>query len=163
MFLFGLPLVAYSQKYVGVKKCKTCHLKIYKQWKESPHATAFDVLSPGNNAESKQQAGLDPQKDYTADPGCIECHTTGNNAKFPGIQCESCHGPGKAFTKITIMNKKKFKADPEKQRQLALGAGLVIKPDIENCKQCHNEKSPTYKPFDFEERYKEIEHSKNEG
>lgn len=159
--LFGLPFMAYtSQEYVGVKKCKTCHIKIYKTWKETGHAKAFEVLNPGVRAEAKKKAGLDPQKDYTSDVSCIECHTTGNSTMLKGIHCEACHSAGKGYTSPKIMNKKKWKADPEKQRKLALEAGLVVKPNENNCKSCHNEKSPTFKPFDYAKRYEEIKHKK---
>lgn len=131
--------------YKGVKKCKVCHIKIYKSWQETKHAASFDRLS-----EKEKQ-----------DPKCIECHTTGNDVNLPGVQCEACHGPGSKFSSAKIMNKKKYKADHEKQRKMALEAGLVIAPDEKNCTQCHNERSPHYKGFDFKARYKEIEH-KNE-
>ena len=128
--------------YKGVKKCKVCHIKIYKTWKETKHATAFDRL----NEKEKQ------------DPKCIECHTTNKDVKFLGIHCEACHGAGGKFTSAKIMNKKKYKANPEVQRQLALETGLIIAPDEQSCKQCHNERSPHYKGFDFKARYEEINH-----
>ena len=60
--LFGLPFIAYtSEEFRGAKKCKVCHIKIYKTWQKTPHATAFDVLNPGVKAEEKKKAGLDPQ------------------------------------------------------------------------------------------------------
>jgi hypothetical protein len=58
------------------------------------------------------------------------------------------------------MNKKKWKVDPDKHKKLALEAGLVVAPSEENCKTCHNEKSPTFKPFDFKARYEDIKHKK---
>jgi hypothetical protein len=161
LVLFGLPFIAYtSEEYVGAKKCKVCHIKIYKTWKVTPHATAFDVLSPGVKTAEKKEAKLDPQKDYTTDPACTECHTTGNSTLFPGIQCETCHEPGKKYTSAKIMNKKKWRADPEKQRKLAREAGLVVMPDEKNCKTCHNEKSPTFKQFDYAKRCEEVKHTK---
>jgi len=128
--------------YVGVKKCKTCHIKVYQTWKETKHALAFDKLSEQEKQDAK----------------CTECHTTGKDVNFPGIQCEACHAPGSKFTSATIMNKKKYSADPEGQRKMALEAGLIIAPDEKNCKQCHNERSPHYKGFDFKARYEEIKH-----
>ena len=130
--------------YKGVKKCKVCHIKIYKTWKETKHATTFDRL---NEKEKK-------------DPKCYECHTTDNDTNLPGIQCEACHGPGSKFSSARIMNKKKYKDNPEVQRKLAIEAGLVIAPDEKNCTQCHNERSPHYKGFDFKARYEEIKHKK---
>jgi len=47
---------------------------------------AFAVLNPGVKAEEKKKAGLDPQKDYTTDLSCVQCHTTGNSTMFPGIK-----------------------------------------------------------------------------
>lgn len=128
--------------YKGVKKCKVCHIKIYKTWKETKHATAFERL---NEKEKK-------------DPKCIECHTTNKDTDLPGIHCEACHGPGSEFSSARIMNKKKYKENHERQRKMALDAGLVIVPDEQNCKQCHNERSPHYKGFDFKARYEEIKH-----
>jgi hypothetical protein len=129
--------------YLGTKKCKVCHIKIYKSWKETKHAKTFNRL----NEKEKQ------------DPKCYECHTTGKDVNFPDIQCEACHGPGSKYTSAKIMNKKKFKADPEKQLKLALEAGLIQAPDENNCIQCHNKNSPHFQGFDFKARYEEINHS----
>ena len=159
LVLFGIPFMAYtSEEYVGAQKCKVCHIKIYKEWRETGHGKAFEDLNPGVKAEQKKESGLDPNKDYTSDASCIQCHTTGNSTMFPGVQCGACHAPGKNYTSATIMNKKKYKANPEQQRALALKAGLIIAPEEKVCLECHNEKSPTYKPFDFKARYAEVTH-----
>jgi len=42
----------------------------------------------------------------------------------------------------------------------AIANGLKI-PKAEDCLVCHNEKSPRYKPFDYESFYKKIAHFKN--
>jgi len=158
LVLFGLPFIAYTaEDYVGIKKCRMCHMKIYKGWQKTSHATAFDLLKPGEATEAKKKAALDPQKDYTQDASCVECHTTGTPDN-PGIQCEACHGPGKKYSSPKIMNKKKWKADPEGQLAMAVEAGLILKPCAEHCTVCHNEKSPTYEPFDFEKRYPDVKH-----
>lgn len=157
--LFGLPFIAYtSEEYVGANKCKVCHIKIFKSWSETKHARAFEVLRSGALPDAKKKAGLDPAKDYSNDQACIQCHTTGNTALFQGVQCEACHGAGKNYSNVSIMNKSKWNADPEAQRNLAVAAGLVIKPDAKTCTACHNEKSPTYKPFDYTTRYNEVKH-----
>ena len=90
----------------------------------------------------------------------MQCHTTGNNPAFAGIQCEACHGPGVKYSAISIMNKSKWNENPDGQRKLALAAGLVLKPEEKSCKTCHNEKSPTFKPFDYKARYELIKHPK---
>lgn len=158
LVLFGLPFIAYTaEEYVGIKKCKVCHMKIYKSWEKTSHAQAFETLKPGAQSEAKQKAGLDLQKDYTQDETCLGCHTTGT-VQHPGVQCEACHGAGKAYSSAKIMNKTKWKADPEKHREMAVCAGLNNTPDEQVCLACHNEKSPTFKPFDFKQRYEQIKH-----
>jgi hypothetical protein len=161
LVLFGLPFIAYtSEEYKGAGKCKVCHIKIFKSWQETPHGKAMDSLKPGAAAEAKKKAKLDPARDYSNDPACIQCHTTGNNPAFEGIQCEACHGPGMEYSAVSIMNKSKWKENPDAQRKLAVAAGLIIKPEEKTCTACHNEKSPTFKPFDFKERYEQVRHPK---
>ena len=140
--LITCRVMADEATYKGAKKCKVCHIKIYKSWQGTKHATAFDRL----NEKEKQ------------DPTCVECHVTGNAINYPGIQCEACHAPGSKYTSAKIMNKKKFKANPKLQRKLALEAGLIIAPEENVCKKCHNEKSPHYEGFDFKARYEEVKH-----
>jgi len=158
LVLFGLPFIAYTaEDYVGAQKCKVCHMKIFKSWEQTPHAKAFEALKPNAAVEAKQKAGLDPQKDYTQDATCVGCHTTGAPDR-PGVQCEACHGAGKQYSSATIMNRTRWKAEPEKQCAMAVEAGLVRVPTEEHCTACHNEKSPTYKPFDFKARYPDVKH-----
>jgi cytochrome c5 len=69
-----------------------------------------------------------------------------------GVQCEMCHGAGSSYKNMAIM----------KDTAKAVAAGLVIYKDrvvIEKkCKTCHNEKSPFYKTFKFEEMWAKIKH-----
>jgi hypothetical protein len=68
-----------------------------------------------------------------------------------GVGCESCHGPGGDYYKKKVMKA----IYSGKQDGKALG---LIEPDEKTCKKCHNEESPSYKPFDFKKRVKEIAH-----
>ncbi len=133
-----------SHDYVGFKKCKTCHKPEYKAWLETGHAKAYDLLSDEEKEGDK----------------CVGCHITGIIAKDSslavGVQCEACHGPGKDYKSTKIMSKKKWKADPEKQKKMAIEAGLNYPPTEETCVRCHNKKSPNYKEFNFEERKKKV-------
>jgi len=106
-------------QFVGNKKCKKCHMKQFKSWKETKKAMTFELLKPGQASEAKAKANLDPEKDYTTDEGCLKCHATGfgkpggyavpdaadekavkRAKKLEGVGCESCHGPGSAFIKV---------------------------------------------------------------
>lgn len=141
VFLTTLALAVEDAKhdYVGHKKCKTCHKSEHKAWLETGHAKAYDLLTDEEKKDEK----------------CVGCHITGTIAKDSslavGVQCESCHGPGKDYKSSKIMNRRKWKANPETQKKMAQAAGLIY-PTEETCLRCHNEKSPDFKEFDFEKR-----------
>ncbi len=122
--------------FVGAAKCKMCHNlakygKFFDDWKEGPHAKAFDLL----------------KDDEKKDPKCQKCHTTGfgkpggftkvddpEAEKLVGVQCEMCHGPG------------------EKHIKSKRGGEVIAhawEPDEKACQKCHNPESTTWK----EDRY----------
>ena len=140
--------------FAGVKTCKSCHRKVWKTWKETPMAKAFDILKPGERAEMKKKAGLDPDKDYTKDTTCLPCHTTGYGQpggfvsveKTPamvGISCEACHGAGTGYNKVMKKHGRTYTMEELVQY------GFNEKPRT-SCGDCHNEKSPTRK---FQEEF----------
>jgi hypothetical protein len=137
--------------YIGSAKCKMCHITQHKTWAASKHAAAFTALKPEEAAKRE----------------CVSCHVTGIAEKATevthaeaGIGCESCHGPGSLYGTKTMMDKKKFTADPEATRKEWKAAGLVM-PTEASCKTCHNEKSPNYKGFDFAKASAAIKHWKD--
>jgi hypothetical protein len=144
LFLFATAFVWAAEgakekakpEYVGAKKCKACHKAEHKSWLETKHAKAFDVLS----VEEKKKAE------------CVGCHITGKTAKgelLEGIQCEACHGPGSGYKSAKVMSKKKWAANPDKHKKMAVEAGLVH-PTEKECKRCHKkEGNPNFKKFDF--------------
>ncbi|HOC38463.1 MAG TPA: cytochrome c family protein [Thermodesulfobacteriota bacterium] len=150
-------------KYVGNKKCIGCHRVEYKAWQGDYHAKAMDDLKPGVKADIKTKSKLDPNKDYTADASCLPCHATGYGkpaeagADLSNVGCESCHGPGSAYKSVKIMNKKAYQADPAAAHQAALAAGLV-EPTEKLCVECHNDKSPTWKGFDYAKMIEDVKH-----
>jgi hypothetical protein len=54
----GMTGAVNGAEYVGVKKCKICHIKQFKSWKETSMATSFENLKPGAKADAKKKAGL---------------------------------------------------------------------------------------------------------
>lgn len=121
---------AVKYEYVGKDKCKLCHKVEHDSWLTTVHAKAWDSLKP---EEQKNDS-------------CSVCHSTGKDAAgalITGVQCESCHGPGSVYKSQKIM----------KDKKAALAAGL-IEPTKEVCVKCHNEKSPTFKGFEFEKAVK---------
>ncbi len=171
----GLVLLAQEKKegpaygYIGTKKCKKCHLKQFKSWKETNMAKAFDLLKPGVRPDNKKAAGLDPQKDYTTDAECLPCHTTGygqpggfvsveETPQLIGVSCEMCHGAGSEYIKKEHMSLK------NKHYKLAevVKVGLVSPVTGDRCTEvCHNDKSPFVdkaQPFDFAARKDEGTH-----
>jgi len=145
--------------YLGVDGCKLCHRSPAKgnqhgKWQEGPHSKAYETLGAVQAKEIAQEQGIsDPQN---AD-ACLVCHVTGHDApqerkgdKYKledGVGCESCHGPGSAYKLIPIMQ----------DREKSIANGLLI-PDEATCVRCHNDKSPTFKSFNYEEMYEKIAH-----
>lgn len=153
---------AAAPEITGAPNCKACHkAKTGDQWKiwtESAHARAFETLASAEAGKIAAEQGIgDPQQDES----CLKCHTTrgflgmnvpvserGKYADSEGVGCESCHGPGSDYKPGSVMR------DPQAARE----AGLVMDLSEAACARCHNETSPTYKTFDFEQRWAEIAH-----
>lgn len=164
------PAQEKQRTFVGVSMCQTCHNgKVAEKdaatpssaiWKDSSHAKAYESLASDQaKAAAKEKGIADPQKA----PECLACHVTayGIDAQYlgkkyraeDGVQCESCHGAGGDYaSNIKVKNAiKKGEADPAT-------VGLIVKPDEKTCVQCHNDKSPTFKGFNFAEKVKVIAH-----
>jgi hypothetical protein len=162
-FLFLLSLSALAEnKYVGAKMCGMCHKgekkgAQFETWQKSKHAEAYKTLTGAKAAEIAKAKGL--KKAANESPECLECHAITIDAKLTadGVQCENCHGAGSAYKTLPIM----------KDKAKAIAAGLTDfsgKGAIEKkCKTCHNEKSPSYKPFKFDEMWAKIKHSIPKG
>lgn len=149
-------------KYVGAKKCMPCHMSPakgaqFKHWQGTAHANAYKTLGTDAAKEAAPEGIENPQE---ADE-CLKCHVTAyeepDSLKIDkynmtdGVTCESCHGPGSDYWKMPVMKGiAEGKMDPAEY-------GLEI-PDNETCVECHNENSPTFKGFDYEEMYKKIAH-----
>jgi hypothetical protein len=155
-----------EHSFLGNRKCRTCHIKEYRSWEGTKMAKALDILKPGQRAEAKTAAGLDPDKDYSKDAKCLPCHTTGHGKdggfvdvestpNHVGVGCEMCHGAGGTYVQdqyMSLKNKNYKKAE-------LVAVGLVGEITAETCTgQCHNENNPTNpdEVFDYETR-------KNEG
>jgi hypothetical protein len=169
--LFAVPVSqAEEHDYVGSKKCKKCHLKEFKSWAETKMANSFETLKPGERAEEKKAAGLDPEKDYTTDAECLPCHTVGygkeggfvdteTTADHAGVGCEMCHGAGGTYMQNQYMSLK----NKNYKRENIVAVGMTDKITAETCAVCHNTKSPFVGDdyvFDFETRKDEGTHKK---
>lgn len=145
IFLGSSNMSAQEYEYIGAAKCKTCHNKPstgaqYKQWVGTKHATAMESL----------------KGDEREDPNCLKCHSTYGAVDEmliatlkldEGVSCETCHGPGSGYKSNSVM----------KDREKSIEKGLII-PDEKLCKTCHNEESPHYKGFNYDEYLKKIAH-----
>jgi len=152
--------------YVGAERCKNCHSAPskgdqYGKWAKEDHAKAFAKLAADAALKLGKEKGVaEPQKDKA----CATCHVTAydepaesKGKKFDptqGVQCESCHGPGNKHVKARL------EAEEEAGDKLVkIPAGEIVAiPTAETCKKCHNEKSPSYKPFDYKKYLKDIAH-----
>lgn len=168
--------------YVGISKCKMCHKKEEKgaqfsKWEASSHAHSFKTLKSEQASQIAIEEGL-KGKAWEM-PECLKCHTTGfgiggyevkddsfwnpidddkagkkATKRMQGLQavgCEACHGAGSKYkskkTMLAIYN--------GEIERTTVGLSQI---SVETCVICHNETSPTFKPFNFEVREKEIAH-----
>lgn len=168
---FATTEVAYAADstaalYVGVKDCAKCHKKASqgeqsKLWQASGHAKAFETLKSPEAIKIAAEKGIAAAPHEA--PECLKCHVAAYDAppemmgkKFKardGVQCESCHGAGSRYKKKKIMK--------DRDASIAMGMNAVFVDDgsaEKMCRTCHNEESPTFKPFDFEKRWSEIVH-----
>ena len=104
--------------YVSASACRDCHEQEYLQWSATRHAFAFETLL---------------KKERYFDPNCVSCHTTGfgyqtgfqigdETSEFKGVQCETCHGPGKQHV-----------GNPKK-------ANIRRAAETSTCLECHDTK-----------------------
>ena len=175
LIVIGSPVQAANAdaKYVGAKKCKSCHKKElignqFGKWQETKHAEAFEALKSDEALKAAKEKGITGPPSEAEE--CLKCHATAFNVEAgqlsgkplllsDGVQCESCHGPG------SLYRKKKVMADADK----AKAAGLIV-PDEKTCTGCHNDESPSWDPgkyklagggtsgFDFDQASEDIAH-----
>lgn len=93
--------------YVGSKVCKECHGEDAignqsKIWESSPHAKAYTLLL---TEKGRTIAGKLDIKNPESEKKCLLCHATGKgeaeSIKKEGVGCESCHGPGSEYYKMS--------------------------------------------------------------
>lgn len=98
--------------FVGASTCLACHKEQYTDWKQTGHARAYKALV----ADQRQ-----------FDDDCWSCHVTGAGAEggpagpkevgpMRNVQCESCHGPGRAHS----TNPEKVDMQPGNDEKLCL-------------------------------------------
>jgi hypothetical protein len=154
-----------TPKYVGATSCASvCHKgeskgTQYEIWQSSKHSQAMKTLQTpfaDSLAKSRDSSSTTAAADR---PECIKCHVLGKELveaelestfdKSDGVQCETCHGPGSEYKKLSIM----------KDVNLATQNGLIIHKEGELfCIQCHNQESPTFKGFKYDEYWDKIKH-----
>ncbi|NQV30427.1 MAG: hypothetical protein HQ508_06030 [Candidatus Marinimicrobia bacterium] len=178
LFLTFASILVFAQEvpseYVGSKKCKICHSKAevgsqYGLWEKGPHAKSLETLKTDAAKAIAKKMGLKEAPENS--DACLKCHVTGwgdpsgyqltvdpldkravtTNENLASVGCESCHGAGSLYK--------------SKKDMVAIGDGSVkgetlglVAIKAETCTVCHNAKSPTYKPFVYADRVKEIAH-----
>lgn len=138
-------------EYVGVNKCRMCHMPLYKAWSATKHANALAALQKvdpkvADTVAAKLKVTLKGTAATT--DGCVECHVTGfkapggypqadslKNVAVANVTCEACHGPGSKHVPAPMAEKKKT-------------ISKVVAADA--CMKCH---TPVMSPtFNYDER-----------
>jgi len=135
-----LPGPGVKQVYNGARPCLPCHRAIYRDWEETAHARAFQIL-------------VDRGQQFN--PECVKCHVTGYavangfysvnhgpSQSMINVQCEACHGPSKEHAQIQVMLLARAKKGlkPEEYKQMVERAKAILpKKAVPEplCTQCH--------------------------
>jgi hypothetical protein len=148
-----------SASYVGVAVCQRCHNKPsasfpqgqFGVWRNHFHSAAFESLGKSYALAFAQKRRVgNPQKDWR----CVKCHVTAFGVpasrlaptyrEEDGVGCEACHGPAGNYLEPHT--------DPNFDKEKLTAMGFRVFKDLDErdklCRSCHNELSPTYKPFD---------------
>ncbi|HEX5132980.1 MAG TPA: cytochrome c family protein [Candidatus Krumholzibacteria bacterium] len=163
MFVMIGAANAADRAFVGSAKCAVCHKTAaqgeqFPKWQASPHAKAYETLASAEAKDIGKKVGVDdPQTSDT----CLRCHVTAHGvdaallgekyAVTDGVGCESCHGAGADYIKKATME------GVMSGTIEAASVGLTL-PDAKTCEGCHNDKSPTFKGFDFAKYAEKIAH-----
>ena len=134
---------AEDSPFAGAQLCAACHVKAAQTWNGSRHAHALATLER-------------VKKNF--DPECLACHVVGlgqqgflgaeQTPQLANVQCESCHGPGKAHAADPAHVK------PDRIREAIAEHGNPAAV----CRECHHgSHSPK---FDFPGYWPKIAHGK---
>jgi len=127
-----------NHDYIGAERCRSCHPAEYDVWAAGPHARAMDPLRDNEKRDQR----------------CVACHTmvpADPDPLLAGVQCETCHGPGRSYAKSFAM----------RDRELRERLGFVV-PDEGTCKTCHAENTASLMPFSYAEARERIRHWKDD-
>ena len=133
MLVFAWAAAASAQpastgEYAWAAACKDCHSGHYAAWEKTKHANAITRLS------STEREGE-----------CVGCHVTGGPPLIEkdgvkdvnaNVQCEQCHGPGKAHIAAAASG-------------AAKPGAITRRPAESVCVDCHSNKSPKFKFFSY--------------
>lgn len=121
-----------SSDFVGPESCKSCHPGAYTSWMNGKHSRAKDSLPAAQQKDAR----------------CLSCHSPNESTtSIPHVTCETCHGGGHRYSADYVM----------RDSELARLVGLVD-PTEKSCRTCHDDSTPSLKPFDFAEKLKLIDH-----
>jgi len=123
--------------YVGAETCKVCHSGYFSVYSQTAHWTTRDRLASGavrGTCQSCHVAGQDPTtlKSVLLTSGATAGYDFSKplslsdsvNAKFIGIQCENCHGPGANHVAADATHR---------------ATTITSKPSyVTTCNRCHN-------------------------
>ena len=118
------PANGSASELVGAARCQSCHSTEHAQWSTTGHARGLDRLPASQRR----------------DPRCVGCHATSATTGLVRVECESCHGAGRAHVE-----------DP--RLPMARGADPVA------CLRCHTVDGPRIVPFALEPGLARVRHA----
>ena len=156
LLVFAILAAGQEFSYVGAEKCQVCHKsenrgRQYLIWEGSKHAKSLEALTSPKAVEAAKAMGVEKPSE---DPRCLKCHAhladKAHELKAEGVSCETCHGPGSGYKKLSVM---KDEAEAVKNGLILYGSPEAIKAQ---CLKCHD--NPHGIKFDFASFWDKIKH-----
>ena len=167
VFLVATQAAAAEPAIIGAPKCKICHTaktgNQWEKWLDSNHAKAFTALASDEAKQIAAAQGLgDPQQEaglpqVPHDPG-VSRHR-GCRRRQGQVRCQrGC--------RLRVLSRRRIGlqgAQGDAGCGRIQGGRTAPGPERRVLPKCHNEESPTFKGFDFEESWAKIAHPVTES
>jgi hypothetical protein len=147
-----------QSRFAGRSQCISCHSPAYLQWTRTSHNLAYATLA---------------QKNQHYNPDCLGCHVTAHDepdgfvdvmqtGHLVSVQCEVCHGPGRAHVKaLTAMMKPDTSGTVKRPPTTADYPHLAMGTSETMCLKCHvKDHDPN---FNYERDLLLVSHKNQQG
>ena len=152
------PAASGDAGYAGVDACARCHEQPYRAWRETAHARAFrPLLEEGRMYDAE---ALRRRVTGWGEAGGFVSVLDGPSRELLNVQCEACHGPGRAHAEMEARLAGAGRWLPAGEREALEREARQRRPPVQvpeaACLPCHD---PARDPaFNFKRDIRRVDH-----